>query len=117
MAKTKSEIGVLALQALRVVEGDATPDSNDTTVIEDAYDMVYQRLRTRHLVSWSSTGSVPDECVNPVVSLVAESRIGFFAPPPQAEQDVRIKASMAYDDLTEVLSMDYVSEEVPGEYF
>jgi hypothetical protein len=116
VSKTKSEIGVLALQALQAVEGDATPDSNDTTVIEAAYDMVYARLRTRHLVSWASTGSVPEECVNPVVSLVAESRISYFQPPPDAAADIRFKASQAFGDLTEVLAMDYVPDEYKGEY-
>ena len=117
MAKTKSQIGVLALQALKVIEGDATADPNDVTVIEDAYDQIYARLRTRHLVSWGSTGSVPDEAVNPVMALVAEARIGFFKPPQDAAADIRFKASTAFTDLTEVLQPDYVSQPVPAEYF
>jgi len=117
MSQTKSQIGVLALQSLHVVEGDATPDTNDTTVIEKAYDLIYAVLRTKHLVSWGSTGDIPDEAVNPVVALVAESRIGYFKPPQHAEADIRLKASTAFLDLTEVLSPDYVSDPVPAEYF
>jgi len=117
MSKTKSEIGVLALQALHVIEGDATADSNDESIIEDAYDLVYPKLRALHLVNWGSGDDVPNECVNPVVALVAESRIGFFTPPQHAEQDIRLKASKALTELTEVLSNDYVSEETKANYF
>lgn len=117
MAQAKSQIGVLALQALKAVEGDATPDSSDVTLIEAAYDQVYASLRSRNLASWGSAGEVPDEAVNSVVALVAEARIGFFKPPQDAAADIRLKASTAFEDLVEVLQPDYVSQPVPAEYF
>ena len=117
MSQTKSQIGVLALQALHVIEGDATADTNDETIIEAAYDFIYKRLRTLHLVNWGSGDSVPDECVNPVVSLVAESRIGYFKPPQHAETDIRIKASNAITELTEVLANDYVDIPTKAQFF
>ena len=115
MSKTKAQIGTLALQMLRVVEGDSTPDTNDTTIIEEGYDEVYARLRTRHLVSWGSTGSVPNECIMPVAALVADSRIGFFQVPIDAFTDVKSKASRAEGDLTEVLAQDYVPQTIQSE--
>ena len=117
MSKTKSEIGLLALQALHVLEGDASADSNDTTIIEAAYDSVYAVLRTKHLVSWGSGDSVPEEAVDAVASLVALSRLGFFSVPAQAETDIRIKASEAEKVLTEVLANDIEKEVIPAEYF
>lgn len=117
MAQTKSQIGLLALQAMHVVEGDATPDANDTSVIEAAYDQVFARLRTRHLVSWGSTGSVPDEAVNPVVALTAQSRLTYFNPPADVINLINLMASTAFEDLTEVLQPDYVSQPTPAEYF
>ncbi len=117
MSKTKTQIGLLALQSLRVVEGDASADSSDTTIIEDAYDQVYARLRTRHLVSWGSGGSVPDEAVNPVVALTAQARMTYFKPPAEVAAMINFQALTAFEDLTEVLQPDYVSQPVEAEYF
>jgi hypothetical protein len=117
MSQTKSELGLLALQALKVVEGDATPDANDTSVIEAAYDNIYAALRAKHLVSWGSGDSIPDECVDPVMYLVAKSRISFFKPPSDSAQLILMEAGNAESELTEVLSNDYVEEPTKAQYF
>ena len=114
MSATKSEIGLLALQALKVVDGDATPETNDTSVIEAAYDGVYARLATRHLVSWPLSGSVPDELIDPVVALVAKSRLTTFSPPQDVAANIRLDASTAFEDITEMLSLDYVPVSTPA---
>ena len=115
MAKTKSQIGVLALQMLKSVDGDATPDSNDTTVIEDAYDEIYAMLQTKHLVTWASSGSVPDESVMPVAYLVAEARLPLFTPPQANVSMIMAGAARAIGDLIEVQSLDYVPQDIQSE--
>ena len=117
MAKTKAQVATLALQMLQAVEGDASADTNDQTLAEDAYDMVYGRLRSLHLATWGSTGSVPNECVNPVASLIAEMRMPFFKVPPDAQQMVMNQASKALGDLTEVQNLSYESQVTPIESF
>jgi hypothetical protein len=115
VSQSKTAIGLLALQAMRVVEGDATPDSNDTAIIEAAYDQVYATLKTRHLVSWAPSGEVPDECVNPVVYLTAAQRLSLFTVPLDAQQYILSQAATAVGDLTEVLALDYAPVQVPSE--
>ena len=59
MPASKTQIGLLALQIMKVVDGDATPEANDTSIIESAYDSVYAMLNERHLVSWTITDDFP----------------------------------------------------------
>lgn len=115
MAQTKTQLGESALRMMRQVEGDANPESYATTIIEAGYDQVYQMLRTRHLVSWGPTDSIPDECVNPVMALTAKSRLSFFKVPADSRQEVLSAASTAIGDLTAVLGIDYVSQQIPSE--
>ena len=116
MSKTKTETGLQALQALKAVDGDATPEPNDTTVIEEAYDQIKASLYNRHLVSWDDT-AVPDDVINPLVYLIAESRLTVFSPPMDVQQFIMTKANSAVEDITEALSLDYVHEPIPSESF
>jgi len=115
MAKTKAEVGLQCLQSMKVVDGDATPETNDTTIIEEAYDQIKAMLYTRHLVSWEDT-EVPDEVIIPLCDLMAASRLSFFSPPADVKQMILQGASSAVEQITEVLAMDYVSEPVPSEW-
>lgn len=117
MAKTRAQVALLALQMMQVVEGDASADTNDQTLAEDAYDMVYSRLRSLHLTTWGSGGSVPNECVNPVVALVAEARLPFFKVPQDVQMLIKSSASTAIADLTEVQNLSYTPRETPIESF
>jgi hypothetical protein len=114
MSKSKAEVGLQCLQAMQVVDGDATPETNDTTIIEEAYDQIKAMLYTRHLVSWEDT-AVPDEVIIPLCDLISYSRLSFFNPPADVKQLIIAGASTAVEQITEVLSMDYVSEPIPSE--
>ena len=117
MAKTKTQVATLALQMLKAVEGDASPDTNDLILAEDAYDLIWSQLHSKRLTTWGSTASVPNECVNAVVALVAESRLPFFFVPPDVQQMVMLYASRAIGDITEFTSLNYVPRETPIEAF
>ena len=114
MAKTKAQVGLQALQTMRVVEGDATPEANDTTVIEDAYDQIKAMLYNLHLVTWEDS-AIPDDVIQPVVDLMCASRITFFDPPPNVVQIILQGASGATELLTNMLAQDYVPEVISSE--
>jgi len=116
MSKTKTECGLQALQSLKAVDGDATPETNDTAIIEEAYDQVKATLYNRHLVSWEDT-AVPDDVIIPLVYLMAEARLTTFSPPMDVQQFIMAKAANAVEDITEALSLDYVYESIPSESF
>lgn len=117
MPASKSDIGLLALQSMKVVDGDATPEANDTSVIETAYDGIWAILNTKHLVTWPISGNVPDELINPVVALVAQSRLTFFTPPVDVQATINAAAESAYMDITEAIALDYVPTQTPSESF
>lgn len=118
MPATKAEIGLLALQVLKVVEGnDATPEPNDTLVIEQAYDNVYAKLLSMHLVSWGLTESVPDLFIDPVVWLIAASRITVFDPELSTIQIILANSERSIGEITKAIAMDYVPQIYPTESF
>lgn len=115
MPKSKEDLGLLALQTMRVVEGDAAPEINDTSVIEDAYDEVYAMLNELHLVTWGISESIPDEFVNPIKMLTAEARLTMFTVPPDVQAIILSKASTAVMDISEMVALDYVPDPIPSE--
>ena len=116
MSKTKTQVGLQALQAMKAVEGDATPETNDTTVIEDAYDQICAMLYARHLKTWDDS-AVPDEVIIPLVDLMAYSKLSSFTVPPDVQQRITLGASTAVELITEALAMDYVSEPIPADHY
>ncbi len=74
MAKTIAECRNRALVKLGKLPLGQTPGSALSSDMEDAYDQVYQRLKSRGLVTWSSTASIPDEFVEDIVALMAYER-------------------------------------------
>lgn len=114
MAASKTQIGLLALQSMKVVDGDATPESNDTAIIEAAYDSVYAKLSRRHLVSWALDADVPDEFIDAVVALTAASRITLFTVPADDKQIILAAASEAVEEITEMVALDYVPVSIPS---
>ena len=118
MPLTKTQIGLLALQALKVIEGNnTTPEPDDTTVINQAYDNVYAKLLSKGLVTWSLADNIPDLYIDPVMWLVAESRITVFDPDIETKSFIVAKASNSVQEIIEANALNYVSSITPSESF
>ena len=74
MAKTIAEVRNRALNMLGKLPVGHTPTGAVSSDMEDVYDQVYARLELMGLVTWSSTGSIPDEYIEDVSSLMAFER-------------------------------------------
>jgi len=73
MARTKAEIRDRALRKLGRLALGQVAESNLAAEIEEAYDQVFDELKSENLVTWTSE-SVPNEFAEPVASLVAFAR-------------------------------------------
>ena len=74
MPKTIAEVRNRALVMLGKLAIGQTPDGALSSDMEDVYDQVYKRLELAGKVTWSSTGSIPDEFVEDVTALMAFER-------------------------------------------
>ena len=71
MAATKAQIATKVLQKLRILPAGKSATADDSTLIQNAYDEMYQYLLERNAVTWGSTDSIPTEAVRPIVKLMA----------------------------------------------
>lgn len=76
---TKAEVRNQALQMLGVLRIGQSPQDQDKTQIETAYDEVYLDLKKEGLATWAATGDVPDEITPYMAGLVALSRNATYA--------------------------------------
>jgi len=118
MPITKQQIGLLALQALKVVEGDDTSaEPADEAVIEQAYDNVYAKLYSDGLVSWALADNIPDLFIDDVMWLMAASRITVFDPDQQTVGIILANSQQSIKNITENVALDYVPQIYPVESF
>lgn len=75
MAKTATQIRNQALRELGVLPLGQTASAEWAQSVDEAYTEVYAALQEHDLAVWSSSESVPDAYVNPVVVLVAAQRL------------------------------------------
>jgi hypothetical protein len=111
MAKTKAECRNRALIKLGKLDIGGTPDSALADELEDAYDQVYARLKSKGMVTWSSTGSVPDEFVEDVTSLMAFERSEGI--PDSRYARIRDDAQRAFINISSTISGRWTN---PREY-
>lgn len=71
MAKTKAAIATMVLQKIgRLPDGQVAPGSQ-TKIVKEAYDALYQELLGDQIVDWSSTASIPEKVVYPIVEILS----------------------------------------------
>ncbi len=121
MALTKVQIRDRVANDLGVLPLNQSLPAQHVTRIEQAYDEVYARLKTRGLATWASTASVPNDLCPYVIALVCDNCLNTYS--VSVERWSRIKAIAGVkngDDairaIRELVSPEYVSQENPTDY-
>lgn len=109
---TKAQLAVKVLQKLGVLAAGDTADSNDQTLVEEAYDSAYQYLRSLHLVSWGSSDDIPTYAVLPVRNYVASTIANDFGKQRSVEEE-----RQSIIELAATLANDVDKEPTEAEYF
>lgn len=101
---TTTEIRDRTAYALGVAPVGQTPQNQHATRITTAYNEVYQALKARRLVTWTSTGDIPDEVAEHVISLVAYNCMnsGYGVSQERGER-IRIAKAQADREIPELL--------------
>lgn len=114
---TKAQIASRVLQKLMVLEHGETMDSGDQTIVEAAYDAAYGLLSASRLTTWGSADNIPVAAELPIINYVAEQVKGAFVVPQVLIQTLPFEAEKALSDLAILIAPDYVSDDIPAEYY
>ncbi len=100
---TSAEIRNKAAKKLGLFGTGQTLRSEIASDIDDAYTEVYAELNALSLVTWASSGSVPDELVKSVVSLVAFARVDEYSVPIAKYNRIVADATVAESRIRELV--------------
>jgi len=85
--------------------------------LDEAYNEVYARLKGENLVSWTSTGDIPDAFVNPVVDLVAYARVTDYGVAGERYARIATDASQAELRIRRSLQNAYFKDTKDAVYY
>lgn len=109
MAATKTQLAVKVLQKLRVLPTGQAAVTDDTSVIETAYDELYQLYRDDGLITWGSADDIPDEAVRPMVVVLASDMADEFNVPEARVQRLLAQRVEAVKQLKSLSQVVYTS--------
>ncbi len=68
---TKAELATKVMQELGRLQAGQTINSDDSTLIQDAYDSMYLMLRDDHSVNWGPDEDIPQQFEIPITALLS----------------------------------------------
>jgi hypothetical protein len=92
LVATATQLRNKALYKLGVFGTGQTASSQKQADLDASYTEVYAELSSRSLTTWDSDEDIPDEYVNPVVALMADSRKDEYSIPNDRYQRITIDA-------------------------
>ena len=101
---TKAEIATAVMQQLGRLQAGQTINSDDSTLIQAAYDSLYLNLQDNHSVNWGPDDDIPTQFANQITMLLAnQSNVCKAFGVPVDYNDLAlaqktIKKSLAIDD-------------------
>lgn len=108
---TKQEIQQRVAEELALVPVGQAAESQDQNRINEAFDQMYERLKTKGLATWASTAEVPAEIVPYFELMMLEKLLTRYSVPEG--RYIRIKTDAGPDGNA---AMANISELVTEEY-
>lgn len=109
---TKTEIGTDVLEKLGAIGAGETPDTVDQSTADNAYDAVYQELRSRMLVDWGSTEDIPAWARLHVVDIVANRISNRYGVPRQPDEE-----ELAFTRMAKHIAVDLDGEPTRANFY
>ena len=105
---TLTELKNRALKRLRVLAAGETAPAYVDDIVAESYTSVYAELQEEGLVSWTSTGDIPNKIALHVGTLVVyESADEFSVPEPRMAR-LEVKAAKAMKQIRRLMATDYI---------
>ena len=105
---TKTKLIKKILQKLKVLESGESPDSDQTSTVNEMYDLVYQELKSDEVVTWTESGEVPEKQAGQMIILMASRLVDEFSVPEPRASRLVLQGDIAHDRLYSLNSVPYV---------
>jgi hypothetical protein len=114
---TLAELKEKALKKLRVLSPSQSAPAYANTIVGDAYDSVYEQLKTEKLIYWGSSDDIPDDLAYQIIALVIfNSADEFHVPEPRLARLER-QSLIAMKDIRRKTTPDYVPTTASPDYY
>jgi len=113
---TIAEVRDRAAQDLGILGLNQTLQSQDSTRITSAYNEVHAQLKKDGLATWTSTGSIPTECVPYVANLVANNCLSTYSIPNDRYTRIKNEVRTSMRELMKLASPDWMSVDDVKDY-
>ncbi len=100
------------LQKIGRIAAGETVDSDDQELVDDAYTSVYEELRSRHLVDWGSSESVPNWAMLHVRDIVANRIANDYGIPRSVDEE-----ELAFRRMAKHLASDASGTPIEADYY
>lgn len=112
MAVTKTLLANKVLEKLGRIAAGESVDSDDQAVCDDAYESVYEEMRSRHLVDWGSAESIPTWAMLHVRNIVANRVANDFGLARNEQEE-----ASAFRAMGKHVAVDYSYQAVKADYY
>lgn len=113
---TASQLRDRAAQKLGLLRLGQELQSQDADRITQAYLEVYNKLKKDGFATWAYSGDIPEEFVNDLAFMVAESCLDDYGISQARYERIKIGAQNAMRDIMKFASPEYVSQEEPRDF-
>lgn len=105
-----------ALEMLGVLSLGQTIGANDSARMARAYNQVFADIKVEGIATWASDGTVPDEMVPHVESLMAENASETYSIPSERLQRIMSKSKVAMREIRRLSTPKYESLDNPKDF-
>lgn len=116
MALTKAQIKERAATRLGIVAIGQALSHEDGVRLEQAYNEVYEYLKTHGIASFAASSDVPSDIAPYFITMIAHNCIDDYKIPNELYQRIAIDFSQAEHKIRALVIPDYISTTQPTGY-
>jgi hypothetical protein len=113
---TVSAVVDRAANDLGLLKLGQTLQAQDSTRITSAYNEVYAQLKKDGLATWTSTGDIPADLVQHVVTLVADNCVNTYGVSDSRYKRLKMDVPAARREIRKLTAPNYVSMDNAQEF-
>lgn len=113
---TVAQVRDRAANDLGILRLNQSLQAQDDTRITSAYNEVYADLQNEGLATWTSTGSIPAECVQHVAALVADNCLNTYGVSNDRYQRIKLSVKEAKREIRRLITPEFISPANPSDF-
>jgi hypothetical protein len=113
-----SELRNRVLRKIKVLPNGQTADANDASLVDEAWQELYETLYQDNIINFEDYDDIPDEAVRPLVDIMAYEIVDEFRTlNPIEEQKFLGRYTKALRELRKQIAPESVTEPIKAVHF